>query len=244
MYSVILVDDEKSSLDILEQSFKWESYDFKVAGTFTNAKDALRYIRKSRVDVIFTDIEMPEMNGLDFAAEARTILPNVRIVILSAYDKFSYAQKAISIGVFEYCLKPINTDMAEEVILKLKIELDKERGLYSEYKDAYGIKNVRFKNMIDYINKNYTKKLYLRDLAEMFDLNVTFCCSLFNKNLGCSFMEYCAKLKMEKAAELLKDGEMDAYEIADYLNYDYFYFNKLFKKHYGMTPRQYSVNHE
>lgn len=244
MYKVVLVDDEKSSLDMLLQSFKWEAYGFKVSGTFTDTRTALKHIKKFGADVVFTDIEMPDFNGLDFAAEVRSSFPNAKIVILSAYDKFSYAQKAISIKVFEYCLKPINKDIAEDIIIKLKVELDKDNGIYSEFKDSYGIKNVKFKNMIDYINENYMKKLYLNELAEMFDLNITFCCSLFNKNLGCSFMEYCAKLKMEKAAELIKDGEMDIYEIAEFLNYDYFYFNKLFKKHYGMTPRRYRNSNE
>ena len=244
MYKVILVDDEKSSLDMLKQIFKWEAYDFQITGVFSDAVSALSHIKEFGVDVVFTDIEMPELNGLDFAAEVRRIIPTVKIVVISAYDKFSYAQKAISLGVFEYCLKPITDETAEDVLLKLKVRLDKDNGVYSSVEDSYGIKNVRFKNMIEYINNNYNKKLHLNELADMFNLNVTFCCSLFNKNFGCTFVEYCAKLKMNKAAELIKNGEMDVYQIAEYLNYDYVYFNKLFKKHYGMTPRRYSNSNE
>ena len=234
MYKVIIVDDERISLDMIEQIFKWEDYGFQISGVFTDAQAALKNIKDSNIDAVFTDIEMPVMNGLDFATEVRKELPSAKIVILSAYDKFSYAQKAISIGVFEYALKPITEEVAEEILLKLKVQID----------NSYGIKNVRFKAMIEYINKNYVKKLSLSDLAEMFNLNVTFCCSLFNKNFGCTFIEYCTKLRMKKAAELIKDGEMDVYQVAEYLNYDYIYFNKLFKKHYGVTLRRYSNRSE
>lgn len=244
MYKVILVDDEKISLEMLEQSFKWKDYGFQISGVFTDALAALKHVKESGADVVITDIEMPTMNGLDFATEVRKNVPGAKIVILSAYDKFSYAQKAISIGVFEYVLKPITEERAEEVLLKLKIQLDKDNGVYSEIDDSYGIKNVRFKTMIEYINSNYMKKLSLSELADMFNLNVTFCCSLFNKNFDCTFIEYCTRLRMKKAAELIKDGEMNVYQIAEYLNYDYIYFNKLFKKHYGMTPRRYSNSNE
>lgn len=244
MYKVILVDDEKISLDMLVQSFKWENYDFQISGVFTDARTALKRCKEIDVDVVFTDIEMPVMNGLEFAAEVRKAVPGAKIVILSAYDKFSYAQTAISIGVFEYILKPITEERAEDILLKLKVQLDKDRGVYSEIDDSYGIKNVRFKSMIEYINNNYMKKLSLSDLADMFNLNVTFCCSLFNKTFDCTFIEYCTRLKMKKAAELIKDGEMNVYQIAEYLNYDYIYFNKIFKKYYGMTPRRYSNTNE
>lgn len=244
MYKVILVDDEKASLDMLEQSFKWEEYGFRVIGAFTTVESALKCVKESGADVVFTDIEMPDMNGLELAAEVRRIYPSAKVVIISAYDKFSYAQKAIRIGVCEYILKPITGESAEDLLLKIKTQLDKDNGVYSEIDDSNGIKNVRFKAMIEFINQNFTKKLSLSDLSEMFNLNVTFCCSLFNRNFGCTFTEYCTKLKMNKAAELIKDGEMNLYEIAEYLNYDYIYFNKLFKKHFGMTPRRYSNSNE
>ena len=244
MYKVVLIDDEKASLDMLEQSFKWKEYGFSVSGVFTNAPEALKSIKELGADVVITDIEMPVMNGLELAGEIKRIQPGIKVVILSAYDNFSYAQKAISIGVYEYVLKPITEEMAEELLVKLKTRLDKDNGVYSEIDDSNGIRNVRFKAMIEYINLNYMKKLSLSDLADMFNLNVTFCCSLFNKNFDCTFTEYCTRLRMKKAAELIKDGEMNVYEIAEYLNYDYIYFNKLFKKHYGMTPRRYSNSNE
>lgn len=244
MYKVILVDDERISLELLEQNFKWKEYGFQIVGMFTDTQAALRHIKDSGVDAVFTDIEMPAMNGLDFATEVRKAVPSAKIVILSAYDKFSYAQRAISIGVYEYILKPITQDKAEDILVKLKVQLDKDNGVYSEIDDSYGIRNVRFKAMIEYINNNYMKKLFLSELADMFNLNVTFCCSLFNKNFNCTFVEYCTKLRMKKAAELIKDGEMNVYQIAEYLNYDYIYFNKIFKKYYGMTPRRYLNSNE
>ena len=239
MYKVILVDSEMSAIESFKAMIKWSAYGFNIQGSFVDAKSALKHISQRHIDVIFTDIEIPDMNGLDFIAEAKRLLPNVKVVILSKSDNFSYARRAISLRVFEYCLKPVTKSTADELMKRLKIELDKDSGRYSEFKVSYGINNAKFKKLVEYINENYQEKFYLKELADMFGLNITFCCQLFNKYMGCTFMDYCAKLKMEKAAELILQNEMSILEIAEYLNYDYFYFNKLFKKHYGMTPKRY-----
>ena len=131
---------------------------------------------------------------------------------------------------------PIDEDKLNDILKRIGINEEYEEFFITDYESS-------FVGLRDILGEHENIEA-LNELAEMFDLNVTFCCSLFNKNLGCSFMEYCAKLKMEKAAEMIKDGEMDIYRIAEYLNYDYFYFNKLFKKHYGMTPRRYRSNNQ
>ena len=96
MYKVIMVDDEKISLNMLEQIFKWKDYGFHISGVFTDAQTALKHIKDSGVDVVFTDIEMPNMNGLDFATEVRRILPNAKIVDLLCVQDLYYLRPQLS----------------------------------------------------------------------------------------------------------------------------------------------------
>ncbi len=97
MIRVIIVEDEILSR-IGIQSLLEEQKDIEVAGTFGFAKDALEYLKTNLVDIVITDIEMPEMNGLEFIREIRKQELADGIIILSCYDKFEYAREAIALG--------------------------------------------------------------------------------------------------------------------------------------------------
>ena len=98
--------------------------------------------------------------------------------------------------------------------MKLKTALDREHNVSDLSQKYEHISNTAFQKLLKYVDEH------------------------FNEKLQCGFTEYITNLKMHKAAELLK-SDMSVAEIADFLNYDYAYFSKLFKKHFGMTPKQY-----
>jgi len=97
-----------------------------------------------------------------------------------------------------------------------------------------------FSSLLQYVDTHFEKDLYLKDLAKMFFINFTYCCELFKKTTGCTFSQYITNLRMEKAAELLALGGQSIEEIAGAVGYhDYYYFNNVFKKHFGITPYKY-----
>ncbi len=109
MYSLLIADDEsleRSSLRLIinkscpEISRIWEA---------ENGKQVIKACREHRPDIVFLDIRMPGLSGLDAARGLREILPNVRIVFLTAYNQFEYAHEAIKIGVDDFLLKPAST---------------------------------------------------------------------------------------------------------------------------------------
>jgi two-component system response regulator YesN len=103
-----------------------------------------------------------------------------------------------------------------------------------------GYSNENFLKLIEYVDAHYTERLFLKTLAADFYINLNYCCELFKKIKGCTFSDYVTGLRMKKAAELLKGGGLTIAEVANASGYeDYFYFNRVFSKYYGLSPAKY-----
>ena len=243
MYNIILVDDEEWSLNVSKKLFHWEEYGFNILLSTTDQQEALECLDMHKVDVILLDMCMPGLSGEEMMAEIRKRSQKIKIVILSGYSYFSYAQKAIDFNVFAYLLKPLSEKKAQETIIRLKESLDGEnKSVSKKIVKKSRIENLKFDKLIRYIDTHYNEKLYLNELVEKFDINMTYCCALFIKHFDMGFNEYVTTIKMNKAAELLINTDKEIDEIAEYLNYEYVYFGKLFKKYFNKTPRQYRID--
>lgn len=109
MYSILIVDDEqieRNGIKMLINKYGLELNLYEAE----NGKKALEFIEKNPVDILFTDIKMPFMDGLELAEKAKKLLPDLKIIIYSAYSEFNYARQAINIKVIHYILKPIKKD--------------------------------------------------------------------------------------------------------------------------------------
>ncbi len=127
MYRILLVDDEALIREAVSENVKWEEYGYELAGSCENGREALEFIEKNPVDVVLTDICMPYMDGMELSEKLSEGYPSIKIIILSGYDDFDYAKKAIKYGVKEYLLKPITAEEMGEALLALKAEMDKEK---------------------------------------------------------------------------------------------------------------------
>lgn len=116
MYKVVIIDDEPIIVEGLCKSVDWEKFGCEVAGMAANGEEGLRLIREIRPDIIFTDIRMPGMDGLTMIAALKSQFPHVQIAILTGYRDFDYAQRAISLGVTRFLLKPSKMDEIMEAL--------------------------------------------------------------------------------------------------------------------------------
>jgi two-component system response regulator YesN len=129
MYKVLIVDDESWVVESLKDLINWGQYGFEVVGQAASGGEALETIRELNPDVVFTDIRMPEMNGLELIRRGKTMGGAIRFVVVSGYAEFAYAQKALSYGAAAYCLKPFDEIEIGGVLVKLKETLDNTRSI-------------------------------------------------------------------------------------------------------------------
>jgi two-component system, response regulator YesN len=126
-YKVFLVEDEIAAREGIRDNVDWRAAGFEFCGEAPDGEIALPLIEAAQPDVLITDIKMPFMDGLQLARIVREHLPWVKVVILSGYDEFGYAQAAVKLGVTEYLLKPISVPDLNAVLRKIKTVLDQEK---------------------------------------------------------------------------------------------------------------------
>lgn len=127
MYKVFIVDDEVIIRERIRSHIDWESTHFVLAGEASDGEMALSMIKDIKPDILVTDIYMPFLGGIQLARIVKQSMPWVRIIILSGYDEFDYAQKAISIGVQEYILKPIRASELLSALEKAAQSIEDEK---------------------------------------------------------------------------------------------------------------------
>ena len=126
-YKVFFVEDEIITREGIRDNVNWQTSGFEFCGEAGDGEMALPLLRAAQPDVLITDIKMPFMDGLQLSKIVREHMPWVKIIILSGHEEFEYAQKAISLGVTDYLLKPVTVQKLQAVLQKLSIQLDQER---------------------------------------------------------------------------------------------------------------------
>ena len=138
MLKVMLVDDEPFTLQGLQVLIDWESGGFEIAAVCSNGKEALKYLRENQVDLIISDIRMPEMNGLELLETVKKKkISDAAFVLLTGYDDFAYTQRAIRNGCLDYILKPVIEDELIAVLRKVSSPVAVSISFLIHYDDVW-----------------------------------------------------------------------------------------------------------
>ena len=113
---ILIVDDEENARVALSKILAHEGYDVSSAG---NGLEALNFLRNHDVELIITDINMPEMNGLAFLRELNRSHPQSNVIMMTAYGEVESYLEAMNLGAFEYINKPVKYDDLKKVINKI-----------------------------------------------------------------------------------------------------------------------------
>ncbi|WP_248931008.1 response regulator [Paenibacillus hamazuiensis] len=126
MYKLILAEDEEDVREGIIREIDWAGCGFEVVDRAENGQEALEMIERHAPDVVVTDIQMPFMDGLRLSEWIREKYPTTKIIILTGFDEFEYAQKAVKLHIDEYVLKPFSSEELKDVLVKIKRRIDEE----------------------------------------------------------------------------------------------------------------------
>lgn len=256
MYKLLIVDDEMIIRSGLS-SLSWGENGIEVAAVLKNGLEAQEWLDDNEPDIVLTDIKMPGINGIELAKSALSLYPGVKVILLSGYGEFEYAQDAIHYGVFDYILKP---STPEEIIACVKRAVEKKceetkktekiKKLEEAVQDYSMLPKPKEEELIDegdeieriiqYIYNNFSDKLSLSVLSDKFHLTAVYLSHYIKKETGYTFLEILNAVRMYHAARYLKETKLKNGEICDKVGIsDERYFGQIFKKRYGMTPYEY-----
>lgn len=239
MYRVMVIDDEKSMRCLLKKVIKWDEFDMEVVGEAESGIEAINKIDELEPHIVFVDIRMPFMDGIEFSTIAKERYPKLKIIILTAYEEFDYAKKCIGIGVVDYLLKPINRKEIAEVLKRLSMQLKEEIGEEEEEQEEEGsIGNMQ--KIKQYLEQAYPdSNMNLTSVAQKFGFHPSYLSRRFKEEVGKSFIDYLTFYRIEQACQLAKQKEM-MYIVAEKIGIkDPNYFGKCFKKYKGVSYSDY-----
>ena len=261
MYRVGIIDDEPIIVEGMTKSIPWEKYQCRVAGCAYSGQEGIEMVKQVRPHIIISDINMPQMDGLTMIASIKSQLDEeVQIMILTGYRDFDYAQRAISLGVTRFVLKPSKMDELEEAIRVMTDKLraqnifpdkvddlpekseedDAEHSLHGGKIICNPASNFLVKQALAYIEENYNQKLKLSDVADHVYVSQWHLSKLLNRYTEQTFSDILNSIRIEKAKVLLADPALRIGDIAEEVGFlDMAHFSRVFKKQVGISANEF-----
>lgn len=235
---LLIADDEDTIRNGIGKYIQLHTDRFDKIYLAANGQEAVDIIYRDKPDIMFLDVQMPLLDGIEVMQEAKRadILPYT--MILSAYDEFKYCQQALHLGAKEYLLKPVRSS---DILRMVNRAADELFGIQEEIQ----IKQIEEKNYIvdlakEYVEEHYYENLMLMDVAQKAGISPGYLSTLFQKQLSKGFVDYLNEIRIEHACTYLQQTYLKTYEIAYKVGFkDEKYFSKVFKKLKGMSPSEY-----
>ncbi len=242
MYRVMIIDDEMSARRLLQVSIDWNSLGMEIVGEAASGIEAINIIDELRPDIVFVDICMPFMNGIEFTKVVTKRYTDLVIIILTGFDDFEYARQCVCLPVVEYMLKPIVRQEVIEVLTRVKNNLDKKKSNTQEVVEDITPSGIE--QIMQYLRDNFTdSSINLTSVAQYFGFNPSYLSRKFKQETGKSFVEFLINCRMEKAIDLAKAStKMFCTAIAVGIP-DPNYFGRCFKKYTGVSYSDYISSH-
>nr|WP_282185238.1 response regulator [Streptococcus constellatus] len=238
VYSIMIVEDEYLVRQGISSLVDFKKFNMQVIGEAENGLEAWEKIQAECPDIILTDINMPQMNGIKLAQLAREQYPQLHIIFLTGYDDFDYALSAVKLGADDYLLKPFSREDVEAMLIKVKEKLDKEKKQQQVHEL---VEKAEFSDLEQAIHDRLADtELSLKSLSFQLGFNSSYLSVLIKKELGLPFQDYLIQERMKRAKLLLLTTDLKVYEIAEQVGFeDMNYFSQRFKQIVGVTPRQF-----
>lgn len=240
MYRVVLIDDESIIVEGLRRVVKWENYNCQVVATANDAASGAAAIRQFRPHILFTDIRMPDQDGLTMLAGLRSEFPDMQVAVLTGYRDIGYAQDSIKLGVTRFLLKPSRMDEIEEALTEMTRRLDKLPEESEEEESSQHANSFIVNQAIAYMEAHYNEKLTLQSVADVCYVSQWHLSKLLNRYAEKSFYDILNSIRIHAAKQFLADPSLKIGEISDRVGYaDVAHFARTFKKLEGVSANEY-----
>ena len=234
MYRAYVVDDEPLVLEGFIKMPGFAESGYIVAGSAIDPLKASKEIRKTIPDVVFTDLKMPGCSGIELMEDLTRSGIDCEFVIVSAYGEFEESRRFFKMKGFDYLVKPVSDYDLLELLSRLSNKLAGKkpgRGILDE------TPSPELNMILADLRENFASKQTLEALSVKYKINQNYICHLFSRHLGTTFVSYMTMLRMDEAANLLKNTQKSVKEIAGKCGYnDYFYFCRVFREYYHCAP--------
>lgn len=252
--TILLCDDEPLECIALQRIFAQAPYPNQIVGVASNGDEAVGLAKEKKPQIVFMDIRMPGMDGLEAIRQIRTFNPHTYVVILTAYSDFTYAQEALRLGALDYVLKPAEPAILYGVLQRLIERIQEEEQTrirheqlerkLAEVMPTLPILDVKQDDFVTkaiaHIRAEYHEPLRLVDVAQNMYISPSYLSRRFREYTGVSFKKYLTWVRMEAAKMLLKETQLSIVEIAERVGYtDSNYFSVCFKRLTGLSPSLY-----
>ena len=237
-FKVIVADDEKLIAENIARKIGQLNGRFEVSAVAGTGLEAWDLCLEHLPDAVFSDIKMPELDGIGLIERLHARFPDVLTVIVSGYNDFSYARAAIQFGVTDYLLKPVNPEELAQVLSQMERMLLARSG---ELQSGSGASPAQIvDSVIGYLRENYAAQVDFSAIASRQFVSASYLSRIFHDRIGVSPSKYLTDLRMQTARKLLADTELSVREVAEKVGYtDPFYFSKAFKSAAGVNPTQF-----
>ncbi len=247
-YTCMVVEDEILIRKNLLKKLKLIETPFTVIDEASNGQEALEKYLINPVDLVITDIKMPVMDGIELCRELSKRSSKAKVLIISGYNDFSYAQKAIRYRAWDYLLKPIETDILTETLNGIAAALDIE-ALETEGKGSEALslrcpEDPLVNSIRAYISENFHSNITVNEIANHFHFTVSYLVKIFRVATGQTPLQYLIYLRINEAKRLLMQrSDLSVSEIGQAVGYDDpHYFSRIFKKQTGISPSAYGIH--
>ncbi|MFV0399660.1 MAG: helix-turn-helix domain-containing protein [Oscillospiraceae bacterium] len=245
MYKLLIAEDEKWIRMGIRAMIDTKTNPISEILEAEDVRQGLAVWREKRPEIVLSDICMPYGDGCALCETIYAEAPETKFVVISGYNEFDYARRAMNFRAVDYLLKPVEKERLNEVIAQCIQEIAKEQGNARMVNDiiennlAYSEQDVVNK-AVHFIEENYSNKLSLATLAEEIHVSETYLSSLFKKSTGMSPIQYITSIRINRAIDLLQNSAMKINDIAAIVGYpDQTYFTKVFKRVTGKNPTDY-----
>lgn len=246
MFKVVLIDDEHIIVEGLKKMIPWEKYDCTVVATASDGREGIETIKKFMPDIVFTDIRMPNLDGITMLAGIKSQFPDMQVTVLTGFRDFEYAQSAIKLGVTRFLLKPSKMDelieALETMVGKLKEKTTVEIDAIEEPADSKDeiANSFIVRNALKYIDEHFAEKLTLIEVADNVYVSQWHLSKLLKKHTNQNFCDILNGVRIEHAKKLLKDPALKIHEISEQVGFtDVTHFSKKFKQIVGVSANGY-----